>query len=62
MAPIIVDDALDSFLFAIGQLDERMKIFVRDENILESSNGLCGELYMEAGWIALFSNERYYEV
>lgn len=62
LVPIIVDDALDSFLFAIEQLDERMKIFVRDENILESSDGLCGELYTEAGWIALFSKERYYEV
>ena len=60
--PIMVDQTLGTILLAIEQFDDSISIYVNDIDIMLISDGLCGELYTEFGWIALFSKERYYEI
>ncbi|MGM9927613.1 MAG: hypothetical protein ACI4D3_00350 [Lachnospiraceae bacterium] len=60
--PIMVDQTLGTLLLAIEQFDDQISIYVDGMDIMLISDGLCGELYTEFGWIALFSKERYYEI
>lgn len=55
-----VDHALHYFLFMFQEYEEDTKIMVEDDNgeshsLEELSDGLCGELYTEDGWIERFS-------
>ena len=37
---------------------EEIKLLLNEENLVEESDGLAGELYTEDGWIKKYSNQR----
>lgn len=61
LVPKIVDTTLHHLLWTLEQ-EEDINVVVQMEenkviNIREVSDGLCGELYTEDGWIARFSHK-----
>lgn len=60
------DTALHYLLFMLDQC-ENIDVLVSETaedksqqvNMREASDGLCGELYSDEGWIQKYSNERY---
>lgn len=62
LLPQVVDKALHHLLWTLER-DEAINVTVSvgskaSETLREISDGLCGELYGEDGWIALYSKER----
>ena len=51
-----IDTGLHDFLFAIEEIQDELEISVNGEKILDSSDGLQGEIFTEDGWLAKFSN------
>ena len=54
----IVEEMVDQCLFNILDMlenDESVEITCNGNNVAELSDGLAGELYSEAGWIAKYS-------
>ncbi|MBN2267706.1 MAG: hypothetical protein JW725_05225 [Candidatus Babeliaceae bacterium] len=61
LVPEIVDTALHHFLWMLED-EEDIELAIncsgeRIESIKRESDGLCGELYSDNGWIARFSKE-----
>lgn len=54
VVPRILDSAMDSMLMNL-ESEERITVYVDDINIVEESDGLCGELQTEDGWIEKYS-------
>ena len=54
--PQIVDITLHNMLFMIEE-EEEIKLMVGNQELKEASDGLCGELYSEDGWIKKFSKK-----
>lgn len=52
-----IDNELFNILMFFEQSDE-YAIHYQDENINELSDGLAGELYSDAGWIAKYSKHK----
>ena len=50
-----IDETLHNFLHMIEQNDD-VDILVDKENVKTISDGLCGELYSEDGWVNRYSN------
>ena len=66
LIPRIVDTTIHYFLWMFEQ-EENIDIAVTldgeyIERLQDISDGLCGELYTEDGWISRFSKERYEEL
>ena len=66
LIPQVVDTTLHYFLCMFEQ-EENIDIAVTldgeyIERLQDISDGLCGELYTEDGWISRFSKERYEEL
>lgn len=53
----IVDTSLHNMMFMLEQNSENIEVLYKGQNINELSDGLCGELYSEDGWIEKFSKE-----
>ena len=41
---------------------EELKLLLNEENLVEESDGLAGELYTEDGWIKRYSKQRTGEI
>jgi hypothetical protein len=57
IVPYIVDRTLDNLLFCLEQNSE-IELLYEEENIVQLSDGISGELYSDDGWIARYSKER----
>lgn len=62
MVPRIVDTVLHHLLWTLEQ-EESVELSIRADgstyrSVRDESDGLCGELYGDRGWIARFSQER----
>ena len=53
----IVDTSLHNILFMLEQNKNELELLYKGLNINEISDGLCGELYSEDGWIEKYSKE-----
>ncbi len=56
-----IDDCLHEFLFMLENNSDNLElVFTASDgspiNIVETSDGLCGELYTEDGWIEKFGS------
>lgn len=58
--PQIVDLSLHNMLCMVEE-NPSIVVQIENENIIEFSDGLAGELYTEDGWIQRFSKQRYEE-
>lgn len=52
---MIVDNTLFNVLMMFEELEDKLTLLAYHENIVESSDGLAGELFTDAGWISKFS-------
>ncbi|MBC2200185.1 hypothetical protein IA938_00100 [Listeria welshimeri] len=52
---MIVDNTLFNVLMMFEELEDKLTLLANHENIVESSDGLAGELFTDAGWISKFS-------
>ncbi len=55
-----VDSAIHDFLFKLqkqADFENRIEILVDGENIVECSDGIHGEMFLEDGWFARFSKD-----
>ena len=56
-----IDGAIHDFLFALQEqadFDNEIQIFVDGQNIVDLSDGLHGEAYLEDGWFAKYSRHK----
>ncbi|EAC5859280.1 TPA: epimerase [Listeria monocytogenes] len=52
---MIVDNTLFNVLTMFEQSEDKLTLLANHENIVETSDGLAGELFTEDGWISKFS-------
>ena len=54
-----IDNSIHNFLFALEEENARndngIQILIGNKNVVELSDGLCGEAYGEDGWYAKYS-------
>lgn len=50
-----VGDALHNFLWLLEEQDEDTELKYKNKNVAHLSDGLCGELYSDEGWIKKYS-------
>lgn len=66
LLPQVVDATIHHLLWTL-ETEETINVTVSigeetSESLREVSDGLCGEVYGEDGWIALYSKERHVEI
>lgn len=54
----IIDETIHDFLWMFEQTDEYKIIGPSGKSLAEISDGLCGELYTEDGWIAKYATDK----
>ncbi|MBC1374864.1 hypothetical protein [Listeria farberi] len=55
LGTMIVDNTLFNVLTMFEESEDNLTLLANHENIVESSDGLAGELFTDAGWISKFS-------